>query len=104
MNKLTRRQFLKWAGAAGLVTLLTIGGYRLYRQVKGEQPPHLSPYVASELTSEIRPGLPILILVDEQAANPFGIYLAEILRAEGLNCFQVTPSLPYRRICWRPLI
>ena len=91
MKKLTRRQFLKWAGAAGLVTLPTLGGYRLYRQVKGEQPPHLSPYVASELTSEIRPGLPILILVDEQAANPFGIYLAEILRAEGLNCFQVTP-------------
>src|SRR5580765_5069470 len=32
---------------------------------------------------------PILVVVNTGAANPFGGYLAEILRAEGINSFQV---------------
>ena len=31
--------------------------------------------------------VPILVFHDSSAANPFGIYLGEILKAEGLNAF-----------------
>jgi hypothetical protein len=30
-------------------------------------------------------------MINEHADNPFGLYIAEILRAEGLNCFQMAP-------------
>lgn len=36
------------------------------------------------------PGGPILLLTDASAANPFGRYYAEILRAEGFNAFFAT--------------
>ena len=47
------------------------------------------------------PGGPILVIAN--AANPFGRYYAEILRAEGLNAFAVadiSDGTPPRR--WPP--
>lgn len=89
MMKLTRRQFLVGAAASGLITLPGLYGYHLFRQVQGELPTLVSPYVTPLLSTTPQAGVPILVLVDESATNPFGLYLTEILRAEGLTCFQI---------------
>ena len=34
-------------------------------------------------------GSSLLLLTNEKSDKPFGPYLAEILRAEGLKCFQI---------------
>ena len=47
----------------------------------------LAPAVAGGQTMTEGPGGPILVIAD--AANPFGLYTAEILRTEGLNAFAV---------------
>ncbi len=89
--KLTRRQFLKLAGIAGTLAVPTLLGYDLLQDAEGDPPPRLSPYAPveilenwSSLPAAVRP---ILLLINERSDNPFGLYLAEILRAEGLNCF-----------------
>ena len=38
-------------------------------------------------TTAAGPGAPILLVTNTGAANPYGPYLGEILRAEGLNAF-----------------
>jgi hypothetical protein len=90
---LSRRRFLKIAGAAGAVALPTALGYGLWEGAQGELPPNLSPYAPAEVLtswpSAASQASPILLLVNEQSENPFGPYLGEILRAEGLSCFQV---------------
>ncbi|MBP7998812.1 MAG: twin-arginine translocation signal domain-containing protein [Chloroflexi bacterium] len=91
MMKLTRRQFLAGAAASGLVALPGLYGYHLFRRVQGESPPLVSPYVTLPITATPQNGVPILLLVDEKAVNPFGLYLAEILWAEGINSFQIAP-------------
>lgn len=53
----------------------------------GSGPSTGSSYV--EPASEGTESSPILVLVDDAAANPFGRYLGEILRAEGINGFRV---------------
>jgi hypothetical protein len=92
-SNLSRRQFLKLAGAAGALAIPTLLGYDLLRDAKGEFPPSISPYapvdVLEDWSSLPEVVSPILLLTNERAAYPFGLYLAEILRAEGLNCFQV---------------
>lgn len=45
----------------------------------------LSSYAVTRATTATPP---ILLIVNSAAANPFGNYLAEILRAEGLNSFE----------------
>jgi hypothetical protein len=45
----------------------------------------LSGYAVTRATTSTPP---ILLIVNSAAANPFGNYLAEILRAEGLNSFE----------------
>jgi hypothetical protein len=91
--KFNRRRFLKLAGVAGALALPTLLGYDLLCEAQGELPPSLSPYAPSKVLeswpAEPTAASPILLLIHEQAQNPFGLYLAEILRAEGLNCFQV---------------
>lgn len=95
MTKLNRRQFLKLAGvAAGALAVPTVvGGYNLWHASEGDMPPSLSPYAPSEAlpTWPASPTVasPILLLINDGADNPFGPYLAEILRTEGLNGFQV---------------
>ncbi len=91
--KLSRRQFLKLAGAASALALSL--GYGVLYAVEGEYPPNISPYAVADepehSLSLTRAASPILLLTNERADNPFGPYLAEILRAEGLNCFQSAP-------------
>lgn len=92
--KLNRRQFLKLAGATGLLAVPTLSGYGLWRDVQGELPASVSPYDLPEkaeqrLLSPVTGNSPILVVINELTNNPFGLYLAEILRAEGLNCFQI---------------
>jgi len=80
-------------GAAGVLTLPALG-YGLVRVGGGEFPRATSPYAVDESTRPLSSGEmagPLLLLINERAENPFGAYLGEILRAEGLNCFQVAP-------------
>ena len=50
-----------------------------------------SPYVENIIhTSNLDGSVPILLIVNKDSDNPFGIYFTEILRAEGLNCFHTT--------------
>ena len=90
--KLNRRQFLRLCGAATALALPTALGYRLLRSDEGESPPQVWPFDQPVELEHSTPPLvkstPILILVNERSTNPFGAFLAEILRAEGLNCFQ----------------
>ena len=99
MNKkiLTRRDFLKIAGTTAIIAVPALSGYELLHEVEGDTPPALSPYVEMESTgfsaSQNETSASILLLVPDHSNNPFGIYLSEILRAEGLNQFQIA-SLP----------
>lgn len=90
---LTRRQFLALLAAGGAVAVPGLLGYDLLGKAGGEAPPHLSPYAPTGILEAWPAGpaeaAPLLVLVSEGAANPFGAYLAEILRAEGLNACQV---------------
>lgn len=91
-RKLTRRDFLKLAGAGAAVTMpaaLGIGGY-FYREALGETPAERSPYVETVHTTSLDGSVPLLLIVNKDSPNPFGIYFTEILRAEGLNCFHTT--------------
>ncbi len=87
---LSRRQFLQAAGAAGVLAIPTLAGYGLMQSGQGEFPPIISPYAATEPKRPLSSG-PILVVTGNQEANPLGTYLLEILRAEGLNCFQTAP-------------
>jgi hypothetical protein len=91
--KISRRCFLKLAGATSVIGIPTLLGYGLLREAGGEAPPSVSPYapvdVMENWPSHAAVASPILLLIHERADNPFGCYLAEILRAEGLNCFQI---------------
>jgi len=80
-------------GAASALTLPALG-YGLVRVGGGEFPRATSPYAVDGSTRPLSSGEmagPLLLLINERAENPFGAYLGEILRAEGLNCFQVAP-------------
>ncbi|MBI5302387.1 MAG: twin-arginine translocation signal domain-containing protein [Chloroflexi bacterium] len=85
---LSRRQFLKIAGVAGATTVPLAFGYRWVADDSANLPNTRSPYARD-------PGwavtdAPILVVVNNRVEHPFGAYLAEILRAEGLNCFRIT--------------
>lgn len=88
-RKLSRRDFLKIAGAGTAVvvpTALGVGAY-VYRDALGEVPLERSPYVEVVHTSSLDGSVPLLLVVDRDSSNPFGIYFTEVLRAEGVNCF-----------------
>jgi hypothetical protein len=91
--KLSRRQFIKIAVASSAVAFPSLVGYDLVREAKGELPPNGSPYapvdVMESWPSRPETASPILVLINEHTDDPFGFYLAEILRTEGLNCFQI---------------
>ncbi|MER3399644.1 MAG: hypothetical protein C4313_00675 [Thermoflexus sp.] len=95
MKPITRRQFLKLGGAAGLTVAAAgvLGGYRLWAQVEGTTPPFHSPF--QEPPDRRWPfsagEAPILLILNERADPSTGAYLAEILRTEGLNVFRAAP-------------
>lgn len=84
-RKLTRREFLKLAGAGAALT--TLGGYGVYQESKGEPIIYRNPYAVQSYTQNLDGSVPILIVTSQDAENKFGAYLGEILRAEGMNCF-----------------
>lgn len=86
--KIDRRKFLKWVGAATALTLPALLGYNFWRSTQIDSFPNLSPYAVTDIEPSPSLVAPLLLLLNEQSDNPFGPYLAEILRAEGLNCFQ----------------
>ena len=91
-HRVSRRRFLAMMGAAGALAAPGALGYGLLAAAEGDAPSPTSPYARRETLAAwptAAGGAPILVLTSEQADNPFGGYLAEILRAEGLNCFQV---------------
>lgn len=100
--KLSRRKFLKFAGATGALALPALLGYDLLRDTRGKLPPNLSPYtlidVSESQASFPATAGPLLLLLNERADNPFGPYLTEILRTEGLNCFQVARTSDLDRV------
>jgi hypothetical protein len=84
---MSRRQFLTLAGAAGAVAVPALLGYTALKK-RSADPAKVSPY-ASTVDRELSAATcPLMILTNERGDNPFGPYLAEILRLEGLNCFQ----------------
>ncbi len=86
-RKLTRREFLKLAGAGAAVVAPAALSVRLYSEALGEVPPERSPYAEMAYTARLDGSVPLLLIVNKDAANPFGMYFTEILRAEGVNCF-----------------
>jgi hypothetical protein len=84
---LSRRDFLKLAGAGVAVTVPAALGYKILDESKGEPLIERSPYVNQIHTSNLDGSVPILLITDQDSTNRFGIYLTEILRAEGVNCF-----------------
>ncbi len=89
-RKLTRRDFLKLAGAGTAVAVPAALGVGVYHSALGEVPLERSPYVEIVHTNDLDGSVPLLLIVDKNAANPFGMYFTEILRAEGVNCFHTT--------------
>jgi len=87
---LTRRDFLKLAGAGVAVIVPTALGVDIYQTALGDDPVKRSPYVEIVHTNNLDGSVPILLIVNKDSSNPFGIYLSEILRAEGMNCFHTT--------------
>ena len=90
----TRRDFLRIAGASALAVPAG-AGYLAYRSARGDAPPfdllHRAEAGGVRVTTALSGTSPILLLLPDNATNPFGAYLGEILRAEGLNCFHVAP-------------
>jgi len=84
---LTRRDFLKLAGLGTAVIVPSALGYGVFRSAQGEYPVEGSPYVENPHTKDLDGSVPVLLVVNKVSGNPFGVYLGEILRAEGLNCF-----------------
>ena len=84
---LTRRDFLKLAGVGTAIVVPSALGYGVFRSAQGEYPLEGSPYVDDLHTADLDGSVPILVIVSGNSANPFGLYLTEILRAEGINCF-----------------
>ena len=74
-----RRRFIKLAAATGSLALPTLLGYGLVREARGSLPPNLSPYapvdVMAAWPSQPAAASPILLLVNERAENPFGLYM-----------------------------
>ncbi len=89
-RRLTRRDFLKLAAVGTAAAVPVAMGVKVYSDALGEYPLVRSPYAESLETSNLDGSVPILMLLNRSSKNPFGAYLGEMLRAEGLNCFHMT--------------
>lgn len=91
-TQFTRRDFIKIMGATTISAIPILVGYELLRSGEGEYPIDNFPYAIDDqlihtlpISEEKYP--PILLLLNDLASNPFGQYLGEVMRAEGLNSF-----------------
>lgn len=92
-RRLSRREFLKLAGVGAAVTVPSVWGYRVFRSAQGIDPSVSSPYADPSFTTSLDGSVPILLVVNTVSSNSIGMYIGEILRAEGLTCFHIA-SLP----------
>ena len=89
---LSRRDFLKLAGVGAAVAVPAgVFGYNAVRSAQGEYPPEGSPYIENLFTGTLDGSVPVLVIVNQDSPNRFGLFLTEILRAEGINCFHTAP-------------
>lgn len=94
-NKLTRRGFVKIAGAGTGILAVSATGYTLFDSSRGESPPILNPYTSTQTAYKYcRAGESAPILLVTNARSVFSAYYAEILGAEGFNCFHIRSVLP----------
>jgi hypothetical protein len=79
-----------WRAGVAIVALMALSALAaaLLAPSPASGPPRLSPYASGDLGAADE-AAPILVLLANDAANPFGRYLVEILRAEGVNGFRV---------------
>lgn len=91
-RQLTRREFIKSAGGVVVIGLPAVYGVNLARLSTGEPLPNMPVFAdGDQITCPLRPAQteqPLLLVTNEGSDNRFGAYLGEILRAEGLNCFE----------------
>jgi hypothetical protein len=86
-RKITRRDFLKLAGVGAAASAAL--GYGILQESNGDPIVERNPYVGADslFTSALDGSVPLLIVVNPDSENKFGLFLTEILRAEGINCF-----------------
>src|SRR5262245_59594908 len=87
-RRLSRRRFIQLGAATGALGLAGVAGYA----VENTRLP--APFPAADAGEPLAmaspaPDVPLLLVLNARSTNPFGHYLGEILRAEGLNAFRV---------------
>ncbi len=85
MTLFSRREFLQYLAIAGAVGASGLAGRGLWQQTGYAQ--NLMPKSIPTLPDKAN--LPLLLVTNNRTTNRLGPYLIEILRAEGLNLFQV---------------
>lgn len=84
---LSRRDFLKLAGATA-VAVPTVVGLNLLYNSRGDLPGRDDPGEIAQIPHSGAPGnQPILVVQNDTGESPFGAYLGEILLAEGILSF-----------------
>jgi len=89
-HKISRRNFLKLAGVGAAAT--TALGYGIFQESSGDSIVEQDPYSVDSFTENLNGSVPILVLKNTEAANRFGGYLTEILRAEGVNYYHLADT------------
>lgn len=89
---LSRRRFLQGLAAGAVLGVPTVLGYSAYRVSAGVPPVAATPFadLANGRLAGAE-GVPLLVLINEEGGSRFAGYLPEILRAEGLACFETRP-------------
>ncbi|MCC6499781.1 MAG: twin-arginine translocation signal domain-containing protein [Anaerolineales bacterium] len=86
-KKLSRRDFLKIAGVTAVAVPTATGLGLLYSSRGADVPSDIESSTSQILGSSSTGDQPILILVNDASDSPFGVYLSEILFAEGIISF-----------------
>ncbi|MBL8058817.1 MAG: hypothetical protein JNK29_19080 [Anaerolineales bacterium] len=82
--RLSRRHILQLTAAGGVLGVAGAAGYGA-ECLRAAPPPKPRPGAPPPEPARA----PLLVVAGDSAANPFGRYLGEILRAEGLNLFRL---------------
>jgi hypothetical protein len=90
--RISRRKFLSLLGAAvAALAVPSAVSYAWMQATDGVYPPQLDPYDAETPADSPEPAQ-ILLVVNPDTVPNFGMYLAEVLRAEGINGFSITTT------------
>ncbi len=88
------------AALLALFAIVALGLGTAWQLGRGDLPPVLSPYAAPEAVTDAADA-PLVLLTNARGDNPFSGYLAEILRAEGLNMLAVAALAELPRLVGR---